>query len=496
MIQHFKLSFFFSWAVMSVFTLLAALAPSGYAQVIVLDEQFNGNSVDTSVFTFDNGSTIFGRVRLNSAAPPVEDGTLRLRLQSFNPVNTGSLFLADEIRTIQTFAPTENFGFSFETRARFVDDASNPLSPGVIGGIFLFGLDANFPNPNERDEIDFELLSNTPQNSISTNIFNDDGFDQSGDFVITSVAGLDLTQFNDYRIEIQIDSTRFFVNDQLIREETSNLALEPQDFRLNINAQGPEFAAAFSAQIQPTSNPANNEIFIMEVDSLVITQIPLVEATAGTFVLADFTTSTTAQAFENFDGRGTLSNDGYEVSLEATAESNFGVVAEFDENLVTEGVFIDENTQILVEAVIGAGNDTDLVVAVREDSGEFFSVSVPAADLADDGRAIVNLSDFFFNSGGDAPDGIISGAVIEVSFQSPFGSGNAVDFLLQRISVVNSSSVILGDVDMNGTVDFLDIPPFIAILQDGGFKAEADTDQNGVVDFQDISSFIAILLEQ
>ena len=229
--QHFKLGTFFSAAFTAVFALLTALSSPGHAQVII-DEQFDGNSVDTSIFTFDNGGTIFGRVRLNSQAPPVQNGTLRLRLQSFNPIDTGDLFFADEIRTIQTFAPTADFGFSFDTRARFVDDATNPLNRGIIGGIFLFGLDPNFPNPSERDEIDFELLSNNPQDSISTNIFNDDGFNVGGDFVITSVPGLDLTQFNDYRIEIRIDSTRFFVNDQLIREETSDLAIDPQDLSL------------------------------------------------------------------------------------------------------------------------------------------------------------------------------------------------------------------------------------------------------------------------
>ena len=264
MIIHPKLSLFFSAPVI-VLGLLFAL-PS-QAQVII-DEQFNGNSVDTSIFTFDDGNTIFGRTRLNSTAPTVQNGTLQLELQSFNPIDNGALFLADEIRTIQTFAPTQNFGFSFETRARFVDDVNNPLSPGVIGGAFPFGVDSNFPAVNERDEIDFELLSNNPQGQISTNIFNDQGFSSSGDFQITNVPGLDLTEFNDFRIETQINSTQFFVNDQLIREETSNLALEPQDFRLNINAQGPEFPQAFSALLQPTADPNQNVINIFEVDSL------------------------------------------------------------------------------------------------------------------------------------------------------------------------------------------------------------------------------------
>ena len=55
--------------------------------------------------------------------------------------------------------------------------------------------------------------------------------------------------------------------------------------------------------------------------------------------------------------------------------------------------------------------------------------------------------------------------------------------------------VLKGDVDMDGDVDFDDIPPFIAVLQSGDFQAEADCDCNKVVDFADIPAFIAILQE-
>ena len=53
--------------------------------------------------------------------------------------------------------------------------------------------------------------------------------------------------------------------------------------------------------------------------------------------------------------------------------------------------------------------------------------------------------------------------------------------------------VLLGDCDVNGVVDFGDIPAFIALLQSGEFLSEADVDQSGTVDFGDIPAFIAIL---
>jgi len=59
-----------------------------------------------------------------------------------------------------------------------------------------------------------------------------------------------------------------------------------------------------------------------------------------------------------------------------------------------------------------------------------------------------------------------------------------------------SMPLILGDVNMDGGVDFFDISPFIAILLSGGSQAQADVDQNGEVNFLDISPFIDILANQ
>ena len=52
---------------------------------------------------------------------------------------------------------------------------------------------------------------------------------------------------------------------------------------------------------------------------------------------------------------------------------------------------------------------------------------------------------------------------------------------------------LLGDVNIDGSVDFSDIAPFIALLSAGNFQLEADIDTNDVVDFSDIAPFIAIL---
>ena len=56
-----------------------------------------------------------------------------------------------------------------------------------------------------------------------------------------------------------------------------------------------------------------------------------------------------------------------------------------------------------------------------------------------------------------------------------------------------SDPILLGDVNCDDTVDFLDISPFIALLSNGDFLDKADIDQSGAVDFLDISPFITIL---
>ena len=57
------------------------------------------------------------------------------------------------------------------------------------------------------------------------------------------------------------------------------------------------------------------------------------------------------------------------------------------------------------------------------------------------------------------------------------------------------TATLRGDVDLNGDVNFLDISPFIVLLQSGAFQAEADVNGDLTVDFGDISPFISILAE-
>ena len=84
-----------------------------------------------------------------------------------------------------------------------------------------------------------------------------------------------------------------------------------------------------------------------------------------------------------------------------------------------------------------------------------------------------------------------STSVIRLNFS---GAGLDLDsFEFVRLA---GGPVLKGDVNLDGVVNFADIPAFIAVLQSGEFQAAADCSCDTVVDFADIPAFIAILSGQ
>ena len=60
----------------------------------------------------------------------------------------------------------------------------------------------------------------------------------------------------------------------------------------------------------------------------------------------------------------------------------------------------------------------------------------------------------------------------------------------------SDSTFLLGDVNRDGFVTFLDIAPFIGVLSANGDQDEADTNRDGAVTFLDIAPFIELLSSQ
>jgi hypothetical protein len=83
-----------------------------------------------------------------------------------------------------------------------------------------------------------------------------------------------------------------------------------------------------------------------------------------------------------------------------------------------------------------------------------------------------------------------------VTLTADTGAFNLKGFELATIFTYTIGGALKGDCDMDGDIDFDDIPAFITVLQSGIFVPEADCDCSTQVDFGDIPAFITILQSQ
>ncbi len=87
----------------------------------------------------------------------------------------------------------------------------------------------------------------------------------------------------------------------------------------------------------------------------------------------------------------------------------------------------------------------------------------------------------------------VSGLAIAVFFCGFAGVASAEVPLVDENGVVVGVQDIIGDVNEDCTVNFLDIGPFVQCLRTGDYHPQADLDFSGAVDFGDILPFLLVL---
>ena len=135
----------------------------------------------------------------------------------------------------------------------------------------------------------------------------------------------------------------------------------------------------------------------------------------------------------------------------------------------TGGVVDDNNDLGLFTSI-----DGEFQLIVRE--GDLFTVTLPDGSGTED--RTISFIEFSQNGMND------TGTLV---FSLNFTDGT------QGIFTAANSPVLLGDVNQDNVVNFLDISPFITVLSNGEFQAEADINEDGVVNFLDIAPFINLL---
>ena len=117
-----------------------------------------------------------------------------------------------------------------------------------------------------------------------------------------------------------------------------------------------------------------------------------------------------------------------------------------------------------------------------------------AGDVSLNGTLDVSTIDGFEPVGGQTFE-IITADSVSGTFSNvvaPDGLDIGVVYTNSTVSL-QVNSALLGDVNFDGAVNFLDITPFIAALSSGNYLFEADTNQDNSVNFLDITPFIALL---
>ena len=84
---------------------------------------------------------------------------------------------------------------------------------------------------------------------------------------------------------------------------------------------------------------------------------------------------------------------------------------------------------------------------------------------------------------------------LDVLVPNPFANDRFAPNAIVTVTLVAPNG-LLGDVNLDGVVDFFDIAPFIDLLASQAFQLEADIDADEDVDFFDIAPFITLLASQ
>lgn len=112
--------------------------------------------------------------------------------------------------------------------------------------------------------------------------------------------------------------------------------------------------------------------------------------------------------------------------------------------------------------------------------------SISSAKLISDIQAIVDGTEdndgFLLKAD---PEGV-NGSAARVTTRE---GGNAAKLIIE----FSTGMVLLGDVNLDGMVNLLDVAPFVTLLADGGFQEEADINEDDVVNLLDVQPFVDLL---
>ena len=260
------------------------------------------------------------------------------------------------------------------------------------------------------------------------------------------------------------------INDQgdvLFSAEISNISLSDGLFRSNGNG-------VTAIVIEGDATPDGGETFDLINDASI--------NDAGQVLFRS--TLSTENSHGIFLGDGNSPLESIAQTGEAAPDGN-GVFARFDFGF-PESVALNNNGDVAFAASL-----TSTSAGTGDTLGIFFEGENGLIQIARTGDAMLGSTIERLRIGGSsaprfrAQSGLNDFGQVAFSFRLADGRDG--------IAIASTNGGLLGDVSLNGVVDFLDIAPFIAHLSSQTYQFEADIDEDGDVDFMDIAPFIGLL---
>jgi hypothetical protein len=236
----------------------------------LLRDDFDGDAVSPRnwhipTWVSPTDGTVVGltqfRFTQNASLPEARGGRAIVVVETYNP--TALSFYGTDLRSNQSFEL--GTGIHITVRAKM-----DTATPGIVGGIFLYGLKPG--SATYHDEIDFEFLTNRPD-GVQTNIYANEELGVGNVQFIPFASG-SITDDHTYEIKWRPGQVDWLVDGRIVRTDTRHVPAGPMRFHLNIWVPDPGWPEAHAPHLKPAKSKDANQAFSMSVDSVHIRSLP------------------------------------------------------------------------------------------------------------------------------------------------------------------------------------------------------------------------------
>jgi len=472
----------------------ASFHPGGVVDVTSFRVPFGGTTGDDFVGRTNFRFTLPQDGVATAAAGSTDGKVAVLNLDTFNPNAAGATFLGTDVISKRNYAV--GGGLRMVTRMRL----QSGIPGGMVAAPFLYDTQRESPPGTlVRDEIDHEIITNNaqsaPPHNTLTNVWNDGNFASPGAPVtITNPAGFNVTQFHDYRTDWTPSSVKYYIDNTLVRTETSVVPDDPMRAHVNFWAPDSSFAAAYNAGLTPSASSPGTT-YKVEVDRM---QIERLNTTKSSNLLVD-------GSFEDF-GAWTLFNNSFLESEPVVPQDGLFALKTFgpfhggaDASGAFQNVPASPGQQFegsvwayspSGDSILGNNNFTNVTLSFVNSSGAVIGSvnfspgtnekNTPIFDGRDPNMPQNQWIEYTVNAVAPAGTAFVRESLFFIQLNN---QGGAVWFDNASLNLLTPDVVVVpGDYNKNGIVDAADYVIYRKTLGQTGAGLPADGNGNGSVD--------------